>query len=361
MVLLRQLLDPRSSTYTYLVACPEGREAVLIDPVFEQARRDRALVKELGLTLVATLETHVHADHVTGAWLLRRFLGSRIMVARACGAEGADRLLEDGDAVAFGERALEVRATPGHTAGCLTFVLDDRSVAFTGDCLLIRGCGRVDFQGGSARQLYRSVHERIFTLPGSCLVAPGHDYRGLTLSSVGEERRHNPRLGGALSCGDFCGYMENLALPHPRRMAVAVPANLECGRPDGATVIDEVPDWAPLELNFAGVWEVSPRWVEDNLASIQVLDVREEEEYHGPLGHIPGAIAMPLGELAGRVAELDPARPLVAVCRAGGRSAQAVSLLRSEGFRELANLPGGMLNWRALDLATTCESQGYER
>ncbi len=358
MVLLRQLFDSQSSTYTYLVGCPQAREAILIDPVFHQSRRDRALLKELELTLVATLETHVHADHVTGAWLLKHSLGSRIMLARAGNAEGADRLLVHGDTVMFGNCSVEVRATPGHTASCLTYVLHDRSAAFTGDCLLVRGCGRVDFQDGDARRLYRSVHEQIFTLPDTCLVWPGHDYRGLTVSSVGEERLHNPRLGGDLSCGDFCGYMDNLGLAHPRQMDVAVPANLLCGRPDGENVVDECPEWAPLDLNFAGVWEIAPEWVEEHLESIQVLDVREEHEYRGLLGHIPGAVLVPLGELVDRAAELDPARPLVAVCRAGGRSAQAISLLRQEGFSELANLPGGMLRWRAMNLVTEFECDG---
>src|SRR5689334_20900796 len=139
-MIFRQLFDQQSSTYTYLLA--DSREAVLIDPVFEQARRDAALVKELGLKLLWTLETHVHADHVTGAWMLKEKLGSRIAISRASGAEGADRYLEPGQTLAFGKRSLEAIATPGHTSGCMTFVLDDRSMAFTGDALLIRGCGR---------------------------------------------------------------------------------------------------------------------------------------------------------------------------------------------------------------------------
>src|SRR5262249_44997180 len=142
MLVFRQLFDPQSSTYTYLLGEGRGGEAVLIDPVFEQVRRDAALIGELGLNLVATLETHVHADHVTGAWLLKRRLGSEIMLAATSGAEGADRYLREDDVVAFGKRRLLVRATPGHTDSCLTYVLDDRSMAFTGDCLLIRGSGR---------------------------------------------------------------------------------------------------------------------------------------------------------------------------------------------------------------------------
>src|SRR5262245_7429097 len=145
-MIFRQLFDQQSSTYTYLLADEASREAVLIDPVFEQARRDAALVEELGLKLVWTLETHVHADHVTGAWLLKGRLGSEIAVPASAGVEGADRLVKDGEKVLFGRRHLEARATPGHTAGCLTYVLDDRMAAFTGDPLLIRGCGRTDFQ-----------------------------------------------------------------------------------------------------------------------------------------------------------------------------------------------------------------------
>src|SRR5689334_13735897 len=229
MPVFRQLFDPQSSTYTYLLGDERGGKAVLIDPVFEQVRRDAALIGELGLTLVATLETHVHADHVTGAWLMKRRLGSQIMVAAAGGAVGADRRLVEDDVVAFGKRRLLVRATPGHTGSCLTYVLDDHSMAFTGDCLLIRGCGRTDFQEGDAGQMYRSVHERIFSLPDDCLLYPAHDYRGLTVTSVTEERRFNPRLGGDTGIGDFTGYMKNMRLAHPKLMDVAVPANLRCG------------------------------------------------------------------------------------------------------------------------------------
>src|SRR5580658_9239600 len=194
MLLFRQMFDPQSSTYTYLLGDGRGGEAVLIDPVFEQVRRDAALIGELDLKLVATLETHVHADHVTGASRLRQGTGSTVMVAKASGAVGADRYLVQDDLVAFGERRLLVRATPGHTGGCVTYVLDDHSMAFTGDCLLIRGSGRTDFQGGDPGAMYRSVREQIFALPDACLLYPAHDYRGLTVTSVAEERRYNPRL-----------------------------------------------------------------------------------------------------------------------------------------------------------------------
>lgn len=351
MLVFRQLFDAQSSTYTYLLGDEGTRQALLIDPVFEQARREVALVDELGLKLAWTLETHVHADHVTGAWLLKERLGSRIALAAASGAQGADRYLEPGERVAFGKRHLEVRATPGHTDGCLSYVLDDRSMVFTGDAVLIRGCGRTDFQQGSARALYRSVREQVFSLPDDCLIYPAHDYRGLTASSVGEERRFNPRLAETVGEQDFVGYMENLGLAHPKRMDAAVPANLKCGRPAEERAFADEPDWAPLNCTFAGIWELQPQWLEEHAREAQIVDVREPGEFDGPLGHIAGARLVPLGALAARATELDRARPIVTVCRSGARSAQATVLLKKAGFDRVANLSGGMLRWRAQNYA----------
>ena len=346
-MIFRQLFDPQSSTYTYLLGDQRSGEAVLIDPVFEQARRDRALIGELGLRLLFTLETHVHADHVTGAWLLKARLGSRIALSQASGAKGADLALACGSRVAFGARYLEVLETPGHTNGCLTYVLDDESMAFTGDCLLIRGCGRTDFQEGNARTLYRSVHSQIFTLLPACLLYPGHDYRGLTVTSVDEERRFNPRLSSGIGEADFAGYMNNLGLPHPKQIDVAVPANLQCGRLAGAQAQAADPTWAPLIFTFAGIWEIHPHALEEISAAVQIVDVREALEYSGPLGHIQGAVLMPLGELAARASDLAHEQPVVAVCRSGARSAQACVILQRMGFCDVANLAGGMLRWRA--------------
>ena len=353
MLVFRQLFDPQSSTYTYLLGDPASGEALLIDPVFEHVRRDAALLRELGLRPVATLDTHVHADHVTGAWLFKADSGSRIMVSEASAATNADRLLKHGDRVAFGTRYVEVRATPGHTSGCLTYVLDDQTMAFTGDSLLIRGCGRTDFQQGSPGRLYRSVREQILSLPSACLLYPAHDYRGLTVTSVAEEKRFNPRLGGAVDEADFTGYMNNLGLPHPKLMDIAVPANLRCGQPDQTTPQTQAPAWAPLTCTFSGVWEIQPTALEECLArgaaagDIQVIDVREPAEFTGGLGHIRGARLLPLAQLAARSTEIDAARPVVAVCRSGVRSAQATVLLQKSGVTQVANLAGGMLRWRA--------------
>jgi len=352
MLIFRQLFDSVSSTYTYLLGDSGSGEAVLIDPVYEHDRRDRALLRELGLRLVATLDTHVHADHVTAAWLLKERCGSRILLSEHAGASHADRLLRHGDRVAFGARSLEVRATPGHTSGCLSYVLDDHSMAFTGDSLLIRGCGRTDFQQGSPATLFRSVHEQILSLPAGCLLYPAHDYRGLTVTSVGEELRYNPRLGGDVDATDFTGYMNNLGLPHPKLMDIAVPANLRCGRPDGPADLPPEPSWAPLVFTFSGIWEIQPAVLEERVGGprggdIQIIDVREPAEFADDLGRIAGAKLIPLSGLSSRLDEIDRARPVVTVCRSGARSAQAVVLLQKAGFTEVANLAGGMLRWRA--------------
>lgn len=347
MLVFRQLFDPTSSTYTYLLGDADSGLALLIDPVFEHVRRDAALLRELGLKLVATLETHVHADHVTGAWLHRQRSGSRILVSAAGGASGADRLLQPGELVNFGSRHLQVRATPGHTDGCLTYVLDDESRAFTGDALLIRGCGRTDFQQGSPAKLYRSVHQQILSLPPQCLLYPGHDYRGLTVTSVEEERRFNPRFGGSSNEADFTGYMNHLGLPHPKLMDIAVPANLRCGEPQDAAPLPDEPDWAPLVWTFAGLWEIQPAALEECGPEVQRVDVREPAEFAGSLGHLRGARLLPLGELPQRLTELDRMRPVVTICRSGTRSAQAALLLAKAGFGQVANLGGGMLRWRA--------------
>jgi glyoxylase-like metal-dependent hydrolase (beta-lactamase superfamily II)/rhodanese-related sulfurtransferase len=355
-MLFRQLIDGRSSTYSYLLGDVATREAVLIDPVFEQFARDAALVRELGLALRWTLETHVHADHVTAAWLLRDRLGSAIVVSAAAGAEGADRFVREGDVIAFGGETLSVLATPGHTGGCVSYLTGDRKAVFTGDSLMIRGAGRTDFQQGDAHRLYRSVHDKLFALDDDCIVYPAHDYGGRLASSIGEERAHNPRLGGARSEADFVGFMTNLGLPHPKQIDVALPANLRCGRPVDGDAAARASEWAPARRSFAGVLEVDPEWLAEHLAEVQVLDVREPAEWNGELGRIPGARHLPLGELRARLGELPRDRPIVAVCRAGGRSAEASLILEQAGFPRAANMSGGMIRWHALGLPVASSS-----
>lgn len=353
-VIFRQLFDADSSTYTYLLADPDSREAVLIDPVFEQHLRDRALLEELDLHLLYTLDTHCHADHVTGAWLMKQALGSQIGLSARYGTmvSGVDVLLDHGDQVRFGHRSLEVRATPGHTDGCVTYVLDDQSMAFTGDCLLIRGAGRCDFQQGNAHTMYRSIKDQIFTLPESCLVLPGHDYNGRTASTVQEEKRFNPRIGGQADEGDFVGYMENLGLPHPKKIAVAIPANCRCGEPEDAQM-PKIADWGPVRQTYAGLKEITPQWVAENLGQVHVLDVRGADEFNGDLGHISSAQLIPLPELQARVAEIITDQPIVTVCKSGRRSGQATVILKQQGIQETASMRGGMLAWTESQLPIT--------
>jgi glyoxylase-like metal-dependent hydrolase (beta-lactamase superfamily II)/rhodanese-related sulfurtransferase len=346
-MILRQLFDQTSSTYSYLLA--SGSEAVLIDSVFEQHARDAALIRELGLTLVATLDTHVHADHVTGAWLMKRAFASRIALAGAYRAHNVDVQLAAGDRVSFGDDALEVRATPGHTVGCLSFVTRDHTMVFTGDALLVRGAGRTDFQDGDAHQLFRSIREQLFTLPDACVVHPGHDYDGRTSSTIGEERRHNPRIGGGAREEDFVGYMANLGLPHPRQLAAAVPANLRAGEPADGTGVPAA-DWAPVVRTYAGLDEIAAEWLAAHRDEVHVLDVRSAAELDGELGHLAHVQAIPLDELRARLTEVPTDRPVVVVCQTGKRSALASSILAKAGRTRIANLAGGMVRWRELGL-----------
>ena len=228
-MLFRQLFDRSSCTYTYLLACDRTAQAVLIDPVVACVERDERLLSELELSLRWVLETHVHADHVTGSATLRDRLGGESVVAANAGVVGASRAVRTGDRVVFGDRYLEARETPGHTAGCVSYVLDDHSAVFTGDALFVRGCGRTDFQAGSSVTLYRSVHTQLFTLPDATKVYPGHDYNGQTVSTIGEERAHNPRLGGGRDEDAFVAIMNALDLSPPAHIDVALPANLKGG------------------------------------------------------------------------------------------------------------------------------------
>lgn len=208
-----------------------AKDAIIIDPVLETVERDASLINELGLQLRFAINTHIHADHITGSGLLKRnfFPDCRSVISARTSAQ-ADIHVSDGDQIRFGSRYISVRETPGHTNSCLSFVTDDLQKVFTGDCLLIRGCGRTDFQEGSSERLYNSVHSKLFTLPDETLVYPAHDYKGRTCSSIGEEKVHNPRLTRPLE--EFERIMAELNLPPPKKLNEAVPANLVCGITD---------------------------------------------------------------------------------------------------------------------------------
>ena len=334
-MLFRQLFDQNTWTYTYLLADPDSRQAVIIDPVHEQVDRDLQLVAELGLELVYTLDTHVHADHVTGSGELRKRAGAKSGVAAVAQVACVDCPLSHGDTLQFGRYTVQARRTPGHTNGCLTFVVeaDGQTMAFTGDALFVRGCGRTDFQQGDAATLYQSIHEQIFSLPDNTLVYPGHDYKGHTMSTVSEEKTHNPRLNTTISKEQFIQIMSELDLAYPKRIHEALPANLACGL---------VPQDQDHPSAKGPIKQLSAEQLTDPPAGL-IVDVRSREEFEGELGHLRNAILAPLPELKQLAANWNPNLPMLVVCRSGGRSTQACEILTDMGFTDITNLTGGML------------------
>lgn len=225
-MLFRQLFDRKSCTYTYILADETTREAILIDTVKECNDRDLKLIEELGLKVAYLLETHIHADHVTGVKKIKKVTGAKFALGKGAQHPQADILFDDKGECFFGNYKITALATPGHTKSCTTYACE--KMLFTGDALFIRGCGRTDFQGGDAAELYESVHQKIFSQPDDMLVYPGHDYQGRTVSTVGEEKHFNPRLKRGNSLKDFCDIMNNLNLPYPKLMDKSVPENLNC-------------------------------------------------------------------------------------------------------------------------------------
>ncbi|MDJ0536577.1 MAG: MBL fold metallo-hydrolase [Xenococcaceae cyanobacterium MO_207.B15] len=225
-MLFRQLFDQESSTYTYLIADRKTKEAVLVDPVIEQVSRDIQLLKELDLNLKFCLETHIHADHITGTAKLRQITGCQGIISERAALSCADGFIKDGEIITLGEIKIKAIETNGHTDSHMSYLVNDNLV-LTGDALFIRGCGRTDFQSGDAGTLYDSVTQKLFTLPDSTLVYPGHDYKGQTVSTIGEEKQWNPRFKRDRS--NFIEFMNNLNLSNPKKMMEAIPANQRCG------------------------------------------------------------------------------------------------------------------------------------
>ncbi len=232
-MIFKQLLEPDSCTYTYLIACPESGTTALIDPVLETVDRDLALLQSLGLTLDFTIDTHIHADHLTAARRLRELTGSRIAWPALDQLPCADIGLREGEPFLVGKIPLHPLFTPGHTDHHHAYLIDNGThhLLFSGDALLIEACGRTDFQSGDAATLYRSIHEKIFSLPDESLIYPGHDYEGRFVTTVAQEKQRNPRLGNNRSLEEFVAIMEGLDLPYPRKIDIAVPGNQQCGQP----------------------------------------------------------------------------------------------------------------------------------
>jgi len=230
-MIFKQLIEVDSSTYTYLLACPDTHEAMLIDPVLDTVERDLQVLRDLDLKLVATLETHVHADHLTGARRLKLQTHCQTAYPRMLNLPCADIGVQEGETFRVGSVCLHPLFTPGHTDHHHAYLIDTplQKMLFTGDALLIDGCGRTDFQSGDAGTLYNSIHNKLFSLPDETLVYPAHDYEGRFVSSIAQEKTRNPRLGGGRSKQDFIDLMDGLELPYPRKIDFAVPGNEACG------------------------------------------------------------------------------------------------------------------------------------
>jgi sulfur dioxygenase len=333
-LLLRQLFDRDTFTYTYLLVDTETQEGAIIDAVKEQFERDLQIIKELGIELLYAIETHAHADHITSAGMLRQNTGAKIVFGEAADIKGIDLLVEDGDKLQLGAHTIDVILTPGHTSGCASYYVD--GMVFTGDTLLIRGCGRTDFQQGDAKTLYDNVVGKLFTLPDETLVYPGHDYKGRTSSTIGEEKRWNPRLGSGQTAIEFIQTMNNLNLELPKKINEAVPANVGVG-------VDYNPrefvheDFSMEDLHDA--W----RQLGDNEL---IIDNRTAEEYAE--GHVPGSVNLPFGEEADHADTLKKYAKAYIYCRSGRRAQTALTNLSLAGVDNLVCVSHtGMPNWVA--------------
>ena len=336
-MLFRQLFDSVSSTYTYLLASRRGGEALIIDPVLDRVDRYLKLIEELDLKLVKAVDTHLHADHITGLGALRDHTKCITVMGEQSGVDVVSMRVSDGDRLGIEGLSLGVIYTPGHTDDSYSFTMADR--VFTGDTLLIRGTGRTDFQNGDARQQYESIFNRLMKLPDETLVFPAHDYKGDTVSTIAEERAHNPRLR-VTSVEEYVALMAGLKLPDPKMMDVAVPANMRQGLHQ-----EEVAKrgWA-LSAEAARTMLGRP--------DVALIDLREtaERERHGC---IPGALHAPYPDLAenigpgGVLHELAVAtgKRLVFFCAFGERSAMAVQAAQDSGITSACHIEGGMRDW----------------
>jgi sulfur dioxygenase len=342
----KQLFDPTTSTYTYLIADDETHEAVLIDPVIEQLERDLKLVREHGLTLKYILETHVHADHITASLALKQATGAQTAVSLDCNAQGYDRMLEEGNVILFGREEILVIATPGHTPGSVSYLWRDR--VLTGDTLLIGGCGRTDFQNGSADSLWLSVTEKLFRLDDQVLVYPGHDYKGRRVSSIGEEKQFNARLAGK-SREEFIDIMNNLNLPMPNRLQEAVPANLVggAGLAESDFVRMQVASDRGALLRSVSAQQLA---VLAGSGKLHILDVRTPGEFASL--RIAGSVNVPFERLdpPALLARFGADTPLYCVCQTGTRSQLAADRLRAAGFTNVVHVDGGTNAWTSAEL-----------
>ena len=344
-MIFRQFFERESCTYTYLLASRPGGEALLIDPVLEGVETYLQAIEELDLRLAHAVDTHVHADHITGLGTLREQTGCITVMGEQSKAACVSRTVSDGERLRIDGIEVTARYTPGHTDDSYSFLIGDR--VFTGDTLLIRGTGRTDFQNGDAAAQYHSLFEVLLKLPDETLVYPAHDYRGWTVSTIGEERAYNPRLQ-VESVDQYRDIMDNLNLADPKMMNIAVAANLACGLPTGSMKQD-----APLPDDSLPFPEIQPLDVYPKLGEYRLVDVREPDEFTGELGHVPGSELVPAAQVMDAANSWDPSTPLLMICRSGRRSGIASTQLLAAGFQSVTNLQGGMLAWHHALLPTT--------
>ena len=324
---------------TYLLACESIRQAILIDPLREYIDRYIAFLAYQELKLDAVIDTHTHADHATASFELRRLLHADLIMHQRAPVPRVDRYVDDGDVITVGDLTLQVLYTPGHTPDSISLYTGDR--VFTGDVLLIGGTGRADFAGGDPGEEYDAITQKLFTLPEETLVFPGHDYRGNTQSTIGEEKRTNPRVAGR-SRAQYIELMNSINFPLPGKIQEVLQPN--------QTAIDDDRTAFPGLAELSQVRQLSPEEVH-TLLDVDplplLLDVREPDEYRGELGHVPGSLLIPLKDLAQRANELDAHKDgqIVVICRAGVRSTTAAAILTGMGFQRVSNLKGGMLDW----------------
>lgn len=339
-VIFCQLFEAESSTYTYIIGDTKTREVALIDPVLETVDRDLQLIKELDVNLVYILDTHIHADHITGAGEIRKVTEAKTAVSRHAQVDCADILLKDGQELWLGNKKISVMETPGHTASCVSFYFEN--MIFTGDALLIRGTGRTDFQQGSSDHLYESI-QKLFKLPAETLVYPAHDYRGHTASTIELEKKYNVRVGANRSKQDFLTIMSELKLAHPKKIHEALPANLKCGLINKSQVL------TPQMVD--GIPESSPQEVYNHREKLLLIDVRRPDEFVGELGHINGSRLITQGpDLTKFLESGNRQQEIVFICRSGNRSSQAVTESIKLGYQRTINMSGGMIQWNEMKL-----------